>query len=173
MTHEERIIYVRVILGNISTTLLPDTTIDLFLSRWELYFDVDNKPEQEPYVLWNTCVSCLQWLIASTTASGDISTSRSEKVGDITISQGGGISQLQAWKDLLDYIYVNPDYISPKLSGGLENLIIIGGVRKDRFEEVADDPNSRGPYSEQGVVSFVDLNYEISPNNSLVYRRLR
>lgn len=171
MTHEERLVYIRVILGSPDTTTLPEQTLDLFLTRWEVYFDVDNNPEKEPYVLWNTCVSCLQWLLASSTSKGEISTSRSEKVGDVSVSVGGGVSQLQAWKDLLDYIYNDPSYVSPELTGGLDNLVIIGGVRQDRFEDVIYDANSRGPYSEQGVVPYTGAQYEVSPNNSLVYRR--
>ena len=170
MTHEERLVYVRVILGSPSTTILPDEVINLFLSRFELSFDVDNHPENEPLVLWNTCVACLQWLLAASTAKGEISTSRSEKVGDVSVSFGGGVSQYQAWKDLLDYIYENPDYVDPSL-GGFDNLIIIGGVRQDKYEEVLLDKNSRGPYSDEGIVKSVNIEYQISPNNPLVYKR--
>ena len=165
MTHEERIAYIRVILGDISEQLLPTATIDLFLSRWELQFDVDNKPENEPLVLWNTTVSCLQYLISKTVSSGNIGTSRTEKIGQEQISVTGG-SQLQAWKDLLQYITENPDFIDPSL-GGFDNLIIIGGVRKDKFEEVRKDPNSKGAYSVDGVVDYTSR-YR-NPKNPFVY----
>lgn len=165
MTHEERIAYIRVILGDISEQLLPTATIDLFLSRWELQFDVDNKPENEPLVLWNTTISCLQYLISKTVSSGNIGTSRTEKIGQEQISVTGG-SQLQAWKDLLQYITENPDFIDPSL-GGFDNLIIIGGVRKDKFEEVRKDPNSKGAYSVDGVVDYTSR-YR-NPKNPFVY----
>ena len=165
MTHEERIAYIRVILGDISEQLLPTATIDLFLSRWELQFDVDNKPENEPLVLWNTTVSCLQYLISKTVSSGNIGTSRTEKTGQEQISVTGG-SQLQAWKDLLQYVTENPDFIDPSL-GGFDNLIIIGGVRKDKFEEVRKDPNSKGAYSVDGVVDYTSR-YR-NPKNPFVY----
>jgi hypothetical protein len=165
MTHEERIAYIRVILGDISEQLLPTATIDLFLSRWELQFDVDNKPENEPLVLWNTTVSCLQYLISKTVSSGNIGTSRTEKIGQEQISVTGG-SQLQAWKDLLQYITENPDFIDPSL-GGFDNLIIIGGVRKDKFEEVRKDPNSKGAYSVDGIVDYTSR-YR-NPKNPFVY----
>jgi len=149
MIYESKI---RILLGGVSQQQLPDNILKLMMSRYET--------EEEAIAYFNICVSCLQWLIASTTASGDVSTSRSEKVGDITISQGGGISQLQAWKDLLKYIYKNPDYIDPKLSGGLENLIIIGGVRKDTYQEVLHDPNSIGPFGfHQTKNAPIDFNY--------------
>ena len=165
MTHEERIAYIRVILGDISEQLLPTATIDLFLSRWELQFDVDNKPENEPLVLWNTTVSCLQYLISKTVSSGNIGTSRTEKIGQEQISVSGG-SQLQAWKDLLQYITENPDFIDPSL-GGFDNLIIIGGVRKDKFEEARKDPNSKGAYSADGVVDYT-AKYR-NPKNPFIY----
>ena len=165
MTHEERIAYIRVILGDISEQLLPTATIDLFLSRWELQFDVDNKPENEPLVLWNTTVSCLQYLISKAVSSGNVWTGRTEKIGQEQISVTGG-SQLQAWKDLLQYITENPDFIDPSL-GGFDNLIIIGGVRKDKFEEVRKDPNSKGAYSVDGVVDYTSR-YR-NPKNPFVY----
>ena len=165
MTHEERIAYIRVILGDISEQLLPTATIDLFLTRWETQFDVDNKPENEPLVLWNTTVSCLQYLISKTVSSGNIGTSRTEKIGQEQISVSGG-SQLQAWKDLLQYITENPDFIDPSL-GGFDNLIIIGGVRKDKFEEVRKNPNSKGAYSVDGVVDYT-AKYR-NPKNPFVY----
>lgn len=165
MTHEERIAYIRVILGDISEQLLPTATIDLFLTRWETQFDVDNKPENEPLVLWNTTVSCLQYLISKTVSSGNIGTSRTEKIGQEQISVSGG-SQLQAWKDLLQYITENPDFIDPSL-GGFDNLIIIGGVRKDKFEEIRKNPNSKGAYSVDGVVDYTSR-YR-NPKNPFVY----
>lgn len=166
MTHQERIDYIRLILGDISQALLPDATINVFLTRWEDYFDVTNNPDKEPLVLWNSTVSCLQYLISKTVSSGNIGTSRMEKIGDEQISTSGG-SQLQAWKDLLQYITDNPDVVDPSLNS-LDSLIIIGGVRQDKFDEVKYNTNSRGPYSEQGVVPCTDN--EISELNGLVYR---
>lgn len=168
MTESEVISFVRIILGGVDETTLPDEVILLFYNRWVLYFDLENNPEKLPYVLHNTVVSCLQWLITKSTACGNTYTSRTEKIGDEQISTSNGVSQVQAWKDLLDYILANPDYVDPSLSNGLENLVIIGGVRQDRFDEVKNDTNSRGPYSEEGLVSYTEK--EVSSINGLVYR---
>lgn len=167
MTHEERLVYVRVILGNPSTAVLPEEVIELFLSRWELYFDVDNHPENEPLVLWNTCVNCLEWLIASSTSSGGFAESRTEKIGQEQISVSGKVSQTDAWQRLLDYILMHPEYVDPSLENSIENLIIIGGVRKDRFQEVKKDPNSLGAYSAEGVVKYTGKHR--SYNNPFIY----
>lgn len=103
-------------------------------------------------------MSCLEWLIANSTTQGLINTSRSEKVGDVSVSVGGGgISQLQAWKDLLKFIYKNPDYIDPTLST-LKYLCVIGGTRKDRYKEVLDDHNGLGPYLTT-TTAPIDFNY--------------
>jgi hypothetical protein len=166
MTHQERIDYIRIILGDISTTLLPDATISLFLTRWENYFDVANKPETEPLVLWNATADCLRYLISKSVSSGNIGTERTEEIGQEQITVKGA-SQIDAWKDLLQYILDNPDFVDPTL-GGLDNLIIIGGVRQDRYDEVKDDLNGRGPFSEEGLIPATEQ--EISPVNSFVYR---
>lgn len=167
MTHAERLAYIRIILGSPSTDILPDAPIELFLNRWELYFDVANTPENEPYVLYNTVISTLQWLIAFASSHGDTYTERTEKIGQELITIKGG-SQLQAWMDLLKYIEVNPEYVDARLKNGLEHLIIVGGVRKDEYARVKRDPNSIGPYNEPGVIPSTQP--ILSPENGLVYR---
>ncbi|MFQ2044172.1 hypothetical protein ACK34Y_04085 [Aeromonas veronii] len=101
---------IRVLLGNATPEQLPDTIIGLMINRY-------SSIEDEALQYFKVVVSCLEWLIANAITQGNIHTSRSEKVGDVTVSVGGGISQVQAWKDLLKYIYKNPDYIYPTLSG--------------------------------------------------------
>lgn len=167
MTHAERLTYIRIILGNPSQEQIADVVIELFLNRWETYFDITTTPANEPYVLYNTVVSCLQWLIASATSKGENYDERFEKIGDETISTKGG-SQLQAWKDLLAFIEVNPEYVDNTLKDSLKNLIIVGGVRRDEFNRVKRDPNSIGPFDEQGVVKSKQP--ILSPENGLVYR---
>lgn len=142
---------IRVLLGNVSQEQLPDIIIDLMINR---YSSIDDEALQ----YFKVAVSCLEWLIANAITQGNIHTSRSDKVGDVTVSMGGGISQVQAWKDLLKYIYKNPDYISPTLSG-FKYLCVIGGTRKDRYREVLNDPNSLGPYLTTTPNSPVDFNY--------------
>lgn len=152
MTHQERMDYIRIILGGIDQTALPDATLNLFLTRWELYFKVDQHPEKEPLVLWNTCVSCLEWLIAKSTINGENYTSRSEKIGDEQITVSGG-SQIDAWKNLLDYITENPEYVDPTLSArGL--TVIVGGVRQSIVDSVMRDPESRGWNKVDSVVEY-------------------
>lgn len=167
MTQQEQVDFIRIILGNPSEIVLPDNVILLFLNRWTLYFDLVNHPENEPLVLWNTCVNCLEWLIASSTSSGGYAESRTEKIGQEQISVSGKVSQVEAWQKLLDYILLHPEYVDPSLENSIENLIIMGGVRKDKFEEVRKDPNSKGAYSVDGVVDY-NSRYR-NPKNPFVY----
>ncbi|MCF5911881.1 hypothetical protein [Aeromonas veronii] len=145
---------IRILLGNVSPEQLPDIIIDLMINR---YSSIDDVALQ----YFKVVVSCLEWLIVNATAQGLINTSRSEKVGDVSVSMGGGISQVQAWKDLLKHIYKNPNYISPALSA-LKYLCVIGGTRKDRYKEVLNDPNGLGPYlttTTQITTAPIDFNY--------------
>lgn len=139
------------LLGNVSPEQLPDTIIDLMINRYSIV-------EDEALQYFKVVAACLEWLMAASTAKGYISTSRSEKVGDVSVSMGGGISQVQAWKDLLKYIYKNPNYIDPTLSG-FKYLCVIGGTRKDRYRKALNDPNGLGPYLTTQTTTPVDFNY--------------
>ncbi|MFL9592814.1 hypothetical protein ACKC5O_12535 [Aeromonas schubertii] len=146
MTKDE----IRMLLGNVTPQQLPDVVMDLMINR---HSNIEEQALQD----FKVVVSCLEWLIANSTTQGLINTSRSEKVGDVSVSMGGGISQVQAWKDLLKFIYKNPDYIDPTLST-LKYLCVIGGTRKDRYKEVLDDHNGLGPYLTTAPAP-IDFNY--------------
>ncbi|ENC6423337.1 hypothetical protein ACEUAT_20975 [Aeromonas veronii] len=145
---------IRILLGNVSPEQLPDIIIDFMIDR---YLSIEDEALQYIKVV----VSCLDWLITNATTQGLINTSRSEKVGDVSVSMGGGISQVQSWKDLLKHIYKNPNYIDPTLSV-LKYLCVIGGTRKDRYREVLNDPNGLGPYlttTTTQTTAPIDFNY--------------
>ena len=50
----------------------------------------------------------------------------------------------------MDWLELNPDYIDPSLAFN-SSLVIIGGVRKDEFMRVKNNPNSYNGFMEQGV----------------------
>lgn len=124
---------VRFFLGGIDAAELPDVVISMFLARYADF--------EQPLKIFNTCISCLQWLIAQATAQGQTFTSRTESISDEEISIKG-ISKVQAWKDLLSYLLKHPDFIDPKLDS-LKHLIVIGGVRQSDYHKVKADPNGR------------------------------
>lgn len=154
MTHAERITYLRIVLGSPDTNTLPDAIIEFFLTRYENSFDVDTYPETEPLVLWNAACDILQWLINKSGASGNIWSSKTEKVGDVTVQQAGSMSMLDVWQNQLDLFYKNPEYVDPRLTGSMANLIIVGGVRKDRYIDVKTNVNGLGTYTAQGPVDY-------------------
>lgn len=149
MSIEELIQIVRALLGNITEEELPDAIIKMFYYKWansnckgkELSFSV---------ILYYTVMDCVKWLMAQEISSGNSSIrERFEKIGDETISIKGG-SSLDSWKDFLDFLEKNPDYIDPCLNFNA-SLVIIGGVRKDEFMRVKNNRNSYNGFMEQGV----------------------
>lgn len=150
MTDQQVIEIVRMLLGGITTEEISDATIIFFWTKWKLTYDLDNNPDKIPLALYNTVVDCVRWLIVQEVSSGASSIrERFEKIGDETISIKGG-SSWESWKDFLDWLELNPDYVDPSL-GFNNSLVIIGGVRKDEFFRVKNDPNSYNGFMEQGV----------------------
>ena len=154
MTDQEIIAYIRLLLGSIPPEVLPDETILAFLAIEKVK---DNWPNPNSTtcdmwrVIYNTLVDVVRWLILQEVNSGEASiTERLEKIGDETIQVKGG-STYQNWKDFLDWLQANPDYVNDCLSA-VSSLVIIGGVRQDEFWRVKGDRNSRGPFDVGGII---------------------
>lgn len=163
MTEQEIIDNIRLLFGNIDPEDLPDAVIKMFLNKWEYSLDVANHPDRMPLVIYNTVLDCVRWLIVQEVSSGSASvTERLEKIGDETISIKGG-STWATWKDFLDWLLANPEYVDPSLAFN-SSLVIIGGVRKDEVYRVKDNPNSFNGYMEQGVYPIRDIPTESSSN---------
>lgn len=151
MTDQEIIDRIRLILGGVSPEDLPDAVIMMFLEKWKYSMNVQEYPDRWPLVIYNTTLDCVRWLILQEVQSGESSiTERTEKIGDETISIKGG-STFKSWKDMLDWLLANPEYIDPSLAFNA-SLIIIGGVRQDEFARVKRDKNSYNGFMEQGVM---------------------
>lgn len=151
MTDQEIIDYIRLLLGSISDDAIPDLVIQTFLSMEKIRQDLVNHPDRLPLVIYNTLVSSVRWLIMQEISSGEASiTERMEKIGDETIQVKGG-SSFQNWKDFLDWLLANPDYVDPSLNA-VRSFVIIGGVRQDEFRRVKNDPNSKSLYDVGGIV---------------------
>ena len=151
MTTPEMIAYIRVILGDLSTATISDETITLFINKWSKYYNYPSDVTQEFWVVYKACIDCLRWLIAKAgTTAGSNASSRREKRGneeiEVTFSQGSSL--LQNYKDLLDYLESNPDYIDPSLAT-TGNELIIGGVSQTEYNRVISDSDSR--YNTLGI----------------------
>lgn len=150
MSDQQILELVRNLLGGLTTEEMPDSMILFFWMKWKLTYDLDNNPDKIPLALYNTVVDCVRWLIVQEISSGNSSVrERFEKIGDETISIKGG-SSLDSWKDFLDWLELNPEYIDPSLRFN-SSLVIIGGVRKNEFFRVKNNPNSYNGFMEQGV----------------------
>lgn len=154
MTDQEIIAYIRLLLGSIPPEVLPDETILAFLAIEKVKANWPN-PNSTTCDMWrviyNTLVDVVRWLILQEVNSGEASiTERLEKIGDETIQVKGG-STYQNWKDFLDWLQANPDYVNDCLSA-VSSLVIIGGVRQDEFWRVKCDRNSRGPFDVGGII---------------------
>lgn len=154
MTDLEIIEYIRLLLGSIPATVLPDDTILAFLAIEKMKANWP-RPDATPCDMWlviyNTLVSVVRWLIMQEVSTGEASiTERLEKIGDETIQVKGG-STYQNWRDFLDWLLANPDYVNGCLNA-VSSLVIVGGVRQDEFWRVKNNPNSRGPFDVGGIV---------------------
>lgn len=149
MPIEDFIKIVRALLGNITEEELPDAIIKMFYYKWKESL-CGGKELSFSLVLYYTVMDCVRWLMAQEISSGASSIrERFEKIGDETISIKGG-SSLDSWKDFLDFLEKNPEYVDPCLAVN-SSLVIIGGVRKDEFFRVKNNPNSYNGFMEQGV----------------------
>lgn len=151
MSDEDIIKRIRLILGNVDEEVLPDAVILMFLEKWKVSLQYDKHPERLGLIVYNTVIDCVRWIIIQEVASGESSvTKRMEKIGDETISVEGGNS-LKYWKDLLDWLLANPDFIDPDLNTET-GLVVIGGVRRDRRCAVKSNPNSISNYDIASLV---------------------
>lgn len=150
MQDDEVVDVIRNLLGGLTVEDMPNSMLNFFWLKWKNYYNVQDKPKMFSLAVYNTVVDCVRWLIAQEVSSGSSSvTERLEKIGDETISIKGG-STLQSWKDFLDWLELNPDYIDPSLNAS-KSLVIIGGVRKDEFSRVKRNPNSYDGFMEEGI----------------------
>lgn len=145
--------YIRIVLGSPDTDTLPDAIIEFFLNR-NVNIYLENK-----HVLYFTCLDILQYLINRAGMSGEIFTSQMERVGEIVVQTSGNESQKDVWQSMLNRFISNPEYIDPDLTGSMANLIIIGGVRKDRFFDVKNSSNGLDIVNEQKLNNNI-INYE-------------
>jgi len=144
LTQAEQIAYIRIVLGGLPTSTVPDEVIALFLNKWSAYYDLPNNTDKEWLVIYNATVDTLRWLIAKAgTTAGSNAQSIREKRGqeekEVRYSEGSSV--MQGYQDLLDYLLKNPDYISPTLNTSF-NALIVGGVSNEEYDRVRSDSDS-------------------------------
>lgn len=149
--------FVRILLGNVSPEVLPPETLALFVEMAVMKYDLENHPEKLPNVKYDAMVQAVRWLMIQEVASGESSiSSRLEKIGDETIEVRIGQTTWQGWKDFLDWLVANPDYVDSELDA-CGRLVIIGGVREDEFQRVKRHKNSVCGFDVAGITPVSGL----------------
>lgn len=149
--------FVRILLGNVSPEILPPETLALFVEMAVMKYDLENHPEKLPNVKYDAMVQAVRWLMIQEVASGESSiSSRLEKIGDETIEVRIGQTTWQGWKDFLDWLVANPDYVDSELDA-CGRLVIIGGVREDEFQRVKRHRNSVCGFDVAGITPMSGL----------------
>lgn len=149
--------FVRILLGNVSQEVLPPETLALFVEMAVMKYDLENHPEKLPNVKYDAMVQAVRWLMIQEVASGESSiSSRLEKIGDETIEVRIGQTTWQGWRDFLDWLVANPDYVDSELDA-CGRLVIIGGVREDEFQRVKRNRNSVCGFDVTGITPMSGL----------------
>nr|DAH54729.1 MAG TPA: hypothetical protein [Caudoviricetes sp.] len=149
--------FVRILLGNVSPEVLPPETLALFVEMAAMKYDLENHPERLPNVKYDAMVQAVRWMMVQEVASGESSiSSRLEKIGDETIEVRVGQTTWQGWRDFLDWLVANPDYVDSELDA-CGRLVIIGGVRNDEFQRVKRHRNSVCGFDVAGITPMSGL----------------
>jgi len=152
MTVEELVAAVRLAMGNIPPSILPDEVITAYVEAYLLQY-----PDSDCQVLYHSIVSCYTWLIANSAAGAsgggkrkEVNNKRSIEVDDYNKSSD--------WQTAMDNFISNPGLLLPQCAVEFNSnqgmgVVIVGGVREDRIRDINDDPNQRnGGASERGGI---------------------
>lgn len=117
-----------------SETILPDEIIAAQIDKWLAVYPL---PIQEPYALYNATLDCLRYLVYTDPLwqGGTQGSSRTEKVGQVSVTQETTGEYVSRWQMILD------DYLDGRLviPGGPSKLgkgVIIGGVSANEINRV-------------------------------------
>lgn len=144
---------VRIYLGGVSDTLLPDNVI----TYWGDFFDTpDHYESNYPYILWKTTLCSIEYLKANkaTSTSSAAKSSRTEKVGDVSVTVTEDSSSESAtavsYDDLYEDYLNNPWKFGIKLPDGA-SYVLINGVDQQEVEEYRTNKNTTSIYNPLSV----------------------
>ena len=172
MTEEEIINLVRLVMGNPAESVLPTTIIQLYVEQYQILY-----PDSDCKVLYNTILSCYQWLIGQSSVGSSGGGKRREKNGKREV-EIEGYNKSGDWKAALSNFLKNPSQLLPQCAvefGENKGLgrVIVGGVNEDLINSINDDPNRRtgGANEKTGVTYSFSSSVKINPNNSFRTRK--
>lgn len=140
MATQEQINKVRLYCYNATEGLLPDAIIAANIDKWLAIYP---SPEQEGIALYNATIDCLYYLIYTdpNAPSGSSGYSRTEKVGQVSVSVQYSGEYISPWQKILDG-YLNGDLVVPGAVKNVTGKVIIGGVDAGEINRVNLQRNS-------------------------------
>lgn len=141
---------VRLMLGGVDETTLPDEIIIRYGDIYDLQYEGDYA-----YIWWKTTIACTNYLrINSITSGSSASNKRTEKVGNTTITVEAKSTEdiLSGWDELLEYYKEHPEDfgIIPKEAGG---YVLVGGIIKDNVDKLRCNKKYTSPFDTGSMTS--------------------
>ena len=132
---------------------IPQDVIAYYLEEWQTVYP---EPEDRCFVLHYTVLSLYDWLIKDASKNASGGGTREEKVGNVQIKEGATDKSVD-WQNAKDAYLESPWTAFPsckdQLAKGVAGRVIVGGVRKNKIDEINLNDNIRtGGASEVGGV---------------------
>ena len=163
---------VRIYLGGVEEDKLPETTV----IHWGDFYDAqEDWTSNYPYILWQTTLSCIQYLKAAVaTSTTSTKSSSKEKVGEVEVSVSNDYGSSEELMDAYDALYADfldsPDKFGLKLEKG--NIVHVGGVYKDEVDSNRSKRSIASVYDTLPVTAFPKQSRDIYNRSSIRrYRR--
>lgn len=148
----------------VTTDILPLDIVTFYLNEWtSVYPD----PTQECLVLYNTVVSCYEWLIkqsaASDSSEGVVKREKEQNI-EIEMFERKSGDNTQLWIDSLERFESNPSLVFPSCRDTFKltpfGRVIVGGVKEDKIKSINNNRNIRtGGASERCGVRWGSTSY--------------
>tara|TARA_R110000851_G_scaffold20753_2_gene62559 strand:- start:132 stop:662 length:531 start_codon:yes stop_codon:yes gene_type:complete len=145
---------VRICLGGISTTKLPDNIITHF---GDVYDADPDYTGDFPNIFWRTTLDSVQYLIANaTTSSTSEQRATKEKVGNVTkeVSYTDKSDIIDNYNELYDYFYSNPDKFGIILPANSSGVVLINGVNQAEVDAYRNNTNNTSIFNPLPVTAF-------------------
>ncbi len=145
MTQQEVLDLVYLTLGDVDTTLLPESIVNHYIDEWELIYPLTSASCQLTY---KVIISSVNYIIAKHTNDGQLAGAEfSEKEGNVSVEEKYKEKGLvDGWSDWLDAFLRNPVDFLPCLYeveglGGVA-VPIVTGLDRTKYDEVLSNQNN-------------------------------
>lgn len=171
MTQEEMADLIRLVMGSLPLSILPEAIVTHYLVSYSNLYQTDCE------VLYHSIVSLYNWLISKAEMESSGGGERTEVNGKrrITINE---YNKANDWKNGLNDFLANPSRYIPECADMFIEMekdsygrVVIGGVREDNIKSVNSNSNIRtGGASEIGGVARTPYDGLVSRNGFVITR---